>query len=79
MSRVPLIQGQCSRSGRLSRLCLVAIKIFLNCAFVNSCKFCFLLSKSAADSVLTLQSAYKDNALVKLMCTNGFLVSKVVR
>lgn len=58
---------------------MVAIKIFVKRVFVSACKFCFLLSKSAAKPVLTLKNAYKDNALVKLMCTNGFLISKVVR
>jgi len=38
-------------------------------------KFCFLLGKSAAETVLMLQEAFKEEAL-RLKCTSGIDVSK---
>ena len=40
-------------------------------------KFCFLLGKSAAETVLMLQEAFKEEAL-RLKCTSGIHVSKRV-
>jgi len=42
-------------------------------------KFCFLLGKSAAETVLMLQEAFKKEALVRLKCTSGIHVPKGVK
>ena len=40
-------------------------------------KFCFLLGKSAAENVLMLQEAFKEE--VRLKCTSGIHISKGVK
>ena len=42
-------------------------------------KFCFLLGKSAAETVLMLQEAFKEEALVRLKHASGIHISKGVK
>lgn len=73
-----LIQGQCFQWGRFIKLYLVAIKFLVKvfllvphfCDFsINEqlaiVKFCFLLVKKAAETIVTLKTAYKKDALGK--------------
>jgi len=42
-------------------------------------KFCFLLGKSAAETVLMLQKAFEEEALSRLKCTSVIHISKGVK
>lgn len=79
------VQGQCYRCGLLSRLCLVTVVfservLLVPCFFVmaplsEQClagKICFLLSKNAAETILMLKTANKDDALGKTQVYKWF-------
>lgn len=78
-----LIKGQCFQWGRFIKLYLIAVKFLVKvfllvphfCDFslieqLTIVKFCFLLGKKVAETIVTLKTAYKKDALGK---TQSFL------